>query len=36
MNDAVMVDLRNIYNPDEMVAAGFDYHSIGRPSALRT
>ena len=21
MNDAVMVDLRNIYNPDEMVAA---------------
>ncbi len=35
MNDAVMVDLRNIYNPDEMVAAGFDYHSIGRPSALR-
>ena len=35
MNDAVMVDLRNIYNPDEMVAAGFDYHSIGRPSVLR-
>lgn len=35
MNDAVMVDLRNIYNPDEMVAAGFDYHCIGRPAAIR-
>ena len=27
----VMVDLRNIYNPDEMAAAGFDYTCIGRP-----
>ena len=27
----VMVDLRNIYRPDEMRAAGFSYHSIGRP-----
>jgi UDPglucose 6-dehydrogenase len=27
----VMVDLRNIYNPDEMAAAGFDYTSVGRP-----
>ena len=35
MNDAVMVDLRNIYNPDEMVSAGFDYHCIGRPTAFR-
>ena len=26
----VMVDLRNIYNPDEMAAAGFDYYCIGR------
>ncbi len=26
----VMVDLRNIYNPDEMTAAGFEYYCIGR------
>ena len=26
----VMVDLRNIYNPDDMRAAGFTYASIGR------
>lgn len=30
MAHPVMVDLRNIYNPDEMTAAGFDYHCIGR------
>ena len=29
----LMVDLRNIYRPDEMVVAGFDYYSIGRPPA---
>ncbi|CAO3431831.1 UDP-glucose dehydrogenase family protein [Azospirillum doebereinerae] len=28
----VMVDLRNIYNPDDMAQAGFVYSSIGRPS----
>jgi len=27
----LVVDLRNIYQPDEMRAAGFDYVSIGRP-----
>jgi UDPglucose 6-dehydrogenase len=27
----LVIDLRNIYTPDEMAAAGFAYHSIGRP-----
>jgi UDPglucose 6-dehydrogenase len=26
----VVVDLRNIYRPSEMQAAGFTYHSVGR------
>jgi len=30
MNSPVLVDLRNIYNPDEVVKAGFAYLSIGR------
>jgi len=29
----VMVDLRNVYNPEDMAAAGFAYSSIGRPTA---
>jgi len=28
----VIVDLRNVYNPAEMAANGFTYHSIGRAS----
>ncbi len=32
MKSPVMVDLRNIYNPAEMVAAGFRYTSVGRPA----
>jgi UDPglucose 6-dehydrogenase len=28
----ILVDLRNIYNPADMVAAGFHYSSIGRPT----
>ncbi len=31
MEAPIMVDLRNIYNPGEMDAAGFTYSSIGRP-----
>jgi UDPglucose 6-dehydrogenase len=27
----LMVDLRNIYRPDEMAKAGFAYISVGRP-----
>ena len=30
MNEAIMVDLRNIYRPEEVIAAGFRYESIGR------
>ncbi len=30
----VLVDLRNIYRPDEMAAFGFNYSSLGRPRAL--
>jgi UDPglucose 6-dehydrogenase len=33
MKSPVVVDLRNIYSPSEMSAAGFAYHSIGRPPA---
>ena len=33
MRSPVMLDLRNIYNPAEMLAAGFDYVCIGRPLA---
>ncbi len=29
-NAPVLVDLRNIYNPDDMRAAGFNYLSVGR------
>ncbi|EGY02155.1 UDP-glucose 6-dehydrogenase [Nitrospirillum viridazoti Y2] len=32
MKAPVLVDLRNIYNPDDMSAAGFTYTSIGRPA----
>ena len=31
MKKPVMVDLRNIYEPDEMTAQGFDYSCVGRP-----
>ncbi|CAK0755257.1 UDP-glucose 6-dehydrogenase [uncultured Gammaproteobacteria bacterium] len=31
MKQPVLVDLRNIYNPEDAIAAGFSYTSIGRP-----
>ena len=34
MKGRVVVDLRNIYQPDHVAAEGFAYHSIGRPSTL--
>ena len=34
MRGNVVVDLRNIYRPDDMAAAGIRYTSIGRPSRV--
>ena len=34
LNRPLMVDLRNVYNPEDMAQAGFVYHSIGRPAAI--
>lgn len=31
MKRAVLVDLRNIYNHDEVESLGFEYHCVGRP-----
>jgi UDPglucose 6-dehydrogenase len=33
LKSPVVIDLRNIYKPSEMVRLGFDYHSVGRPDA---
>jgi UDPglucose 6-dehydrogenase len=33
LRSPILIDLRNIYQPDEMAAAGFIYHSIGRSIA---
>ena len=33
LGSPLIVDLRNIYEPDAMAAAGFDYISVGRASA---
>jgi UDPglucose 6-dehydrogenase len=33
LRSPVVIDLRNIYQPDEMAAAGFVYYSIGRAPA---
>lgn len=34
MKRKAIVDLRNVYNPDEMARAGFAYSSIGRPQPV--
>ena len=31
MRGSVIVDLRNVYDPVAMRAAGFTYHGVGRP-----
>jgi UDPglucose 6-dehydrogenase len=31
MAGRVVVDMRNIYHPERMAAAGLEYHSVGRP-----
>jgi UDPglucose 6-dehydrogenase len=30
MRGNVIVDLRNILNPERVISSGFEYHSIGR------
>ncbi len=35
MKTPVVVDLRNVYSPADMAAAGFAYHSIGRPTTAK-
>ncbi|PPR42893.1 MAG: UDP-glucose 6-dehydrogenase [Alphaproteobacteria bacterium MarineAlpha8_Bin1] len=31
LKNPILIDLRNIYKPDEMLKIGLQYHSIGRP-----
>jgi len=33
LKSPILVDLRNIYEPREMIDAGFHYSSIGRPGS---
>lgn len=33
MNRPIVIDLRNIYQPEEMRGLGFSYQSVGRPAA---
>ena len=34
MRGKVFIDLRNVYEPERMAAAGFDYISVGRPGKI--
>ena len=34
LNNPLIVDLRNIYDPQTMAAAGFNYVSVGRTTPL--
>ena len=36
MAEPVMIDCRNIYTPEEIVAQGFDYVGVGRPAQRRS
>ena len=36
LRQPIVIDLRNIYQPAEMTAAGFAYHSVGRPGGVPT
>lgn len=35
MKQKLLIDLRNVYKPEDMDAIGFDYISIGRPAVLQ-
>ncbi|RMF63286.1 MAG: UDP-glucose/GDP-mannose dehydrogenase family protein [Calditrichaeota bacterium] len=34
MKSPVVIDLRNVYNPEKMIEKGFSYTSVGRPETL--
>lgn len=34
MSGSVLVDLRNIYQPQDLEGSGLEYHSVGRPTLL--
>ncbi len=36
MSGKVLVDLRNIYQPQDLAGSGLEYHSVGRPTLLES